>query len=60
MCNDVASNGFLGISSKHGGPVHLGYHLVGDHNTNTKLGEEQQDGKCEKTDQYIDPGYSQH
>lgn len=37
MGNDVSSNGFFGICSKHGCSIHLGYYLVGDYHRYTKL-----------------------
>lgn len=37
MCHDIASDGFLGISGKHGCPIHLGNHLVCYHYCHTKL-----------------------
>ena len=37
MSHDVASDGFLGVGVEHGGPVHLGHHLVGQHHGHTEL-----------------------
>lgn len=43
MCDDISSNRFFGICSKHGCSIYLCYHLVSDHNCHTKLsGEKQQ------------------
>ena len=39
MCNDISSDWFLWVSSKHGGSVHLSYHLVTDHHRHTKLNQ---------------------
>jgi hypothetical protein len=37
MGNNVTSNGFLGISCKHGATINLGYHLISDNNCNSEF-----------------------
>lgn len=39
VCYYVSTNGLLGVSLKHGGPIYLGNNLIGDHHCHTKLQE---------------------